>query len=43
MAGGSAINVVVAAQNFMKPRRETPFAARTSPKVCSLRIAHEPL
>src|SRR5918993_5822556 len=34
---------VVAATNFMKPRRETPFAARTSPNVCSLRIAHEPL
>ena len=41
--GGSAISDAVAVQYFMKPRRETPCAASASPKVCSLRIAREPL
>jgi hypothetical protein len=43
MLGGSAIIEAVAAQNFMNPRREMRWLARTSPSVLSLLINQSPL
>ncbi len=41
--GGRAIIEVMVAQNFMKPRRETPCCSSISPSVCLVAIAATPI